>query len=625
MERRRNVILTILVCGALGGITWVKLNHAPVAEVRRLQESAADDPLTVSTDGGFVGSSACRECHTPQYASWHRSYHRTMTQHASPKTVLAPFDGEQLDFEGQLYRLHRDGDQFFVSAGTPDSLQPAISYSDRAARREVVMTTGSHHIQVYWISDPVSKLLIEFPFYYHLAEKRWILRDDTMLHPPDQPQIPSVWNDRCIKCHSVNGVPGLNPATGKLSTHVAEIGIACEACHGPGHDHVALRRDSSAHSPSSTPDATIVNPQHLNAKAATQVCGRCHSATQPFDAQDYLQNGLAFRPGDDLHAFVKLNRFDPTQQRPASASGTFVENYPIDGYWKDGTCRVGGDEYNALIESPCYQEGVMSCLSCHSMHQSDPNDQLAAHAIDNRACTQCHKDSEFNEQLSSHTHHAAQSSGSLCYNCHMPHTSYALLKGIRNHRISRPSVLDSVRSGKPNACNLCHLDETLRWTSNHLTDWYGTESPSLNHDEESIAASVLWLYKGDAALRIIAAWHMGWAPALAASGDDWQAPLLASLLDDPYSAIRFVTFQSIRSLTGFEDFKYDFLGTPESRRRAVSSARDVWAADSDASGQNSRDKTNRSAVLQNEDRELQASEVARLQSQRNDQPVSIAE
>src|SRR2546430_13546483 len=42
-------------------------------------------------------------------------------------------------------------------------------------------------------------------------------------------------------------------------------------------------------------------------------------------------------------------------------------------YWSDGTVRVSGREYNALIESPCFSKGAMTCLSCHSMHQSDPN------------------------------------------------------------------------------------------------------------------------------------------------------------------------------------------------------------------------------------------------------------
>ena len=33
-----------------------------------------------SLDGGYVSSDACKACHPGEHASWHRTYHRTMTQ-----------------------------------------------------------------------------------------------------------------------------------------------------------------------------------------------------------------------------------------------------------------------------------------------------------------------------------------------------------------------------------------------------------------------------------------------------------------------------------------------------------------------------------------------------------------
>src|SRR5215468_7634382 len=41
---------------------------------------------------GFVGSSECMSCHPSEYASWHDSYHRTMTQVATPATVAGNTD-----------------------------------------------------------------------------------------------------------------------------------------------------------------------------------------------------------------------------------------------------------------------------------------------------------------------------------------------------------------------------------------------------------------------------------------------------------------------------------------------------------------------------------------------------
>ena len=42
---------------------------------------------------GYVSSSECKSCHEEEHASWHRSYHRTMTQLAAPGSVAGAFDG----------------------------------------------------------------------------------------------------------------------------------------------------------------------------------------------------------------------------------------------------------------------------------------------------------------------------------------------------------------------------------------------------------------------------------------------------------------------------------------------------------------------------------------------------
>jgi hypothetical protein len=194
----------------------------------------------------------------------------------------------------------------------------------------------------------------------------------------------------------------------------------------------------------------------------------------------------------------------------------------------------------------------------------------------NRACVQCHTPFKDPARIAQHTHHGADSSGSNCYNCHMPNTTYGILKATRSHQISSPSVAQCLQSGRPNACNLCHQDKTLGWTGDHLANWYKQAKPKLSADEEGIAAAVLWALRGDAGQRVITAWNMGWAPAHQASGNHWQAPFLAQLLDDPYDAVRFVTHRSLKKLPGFGQFEYNFIGPPGARSAAVQRAREVW-------------------------------------------------
>jgi hypothetical protein len=70
---------------------------------------------------GYVTSATCRACHPEQHATWHDSYHRKMTQRASPAAVIGDFDGETLERFGKDYRLSRRGDEFWIDM--PDPMQ----------------------------------------------------------------------------------------------------------------------------------------------------------------------------------------------------------------------------------------------------------------------------------------------------------------------------------------------------------------------------------------------------------------------------------------------------------------------------------------------------------------------
>ena len=74
--------------------------------------------------------------------------------------------------------------------------------------------------------------------------------------------------------------------------------------------------------------------------------------------------------------------------------------------------------------------------------------------------------------------------GSRCYNCHMPHTTFGLLRAMRSHQVSSPNVRESLDYGRPNACNLCHLDETLSWTADKLHAWYQQPVPELSRGRQ---------------------------------------------------------------------------------------------------------------------------------------------
>jgi hypothetical protein len=83
----------------------------------------------------------------------------------------------------------------------------------------------------------------------------------------------------------------------------------------------------------------------------------------------------------------------------------------------------------------------------------------------------------------------------------MPHTTYALLKGVRQHQVDNPQLVATLRTGRPDACSLCHLDRPLAWTAGHLAEWYGQSIPPLPVEHRETAAAVYWLLAGDAGQR----------------------------------------------------------------------------------------------------------------------------
>ncbi len=537
------------------------------------------DPEVIPADG-YVGSDACRSCHEREHTAWHASYHRSMTQLASPASVLAPFDGTELALEGVTWRLSRRGDTFWVNGR---ERHPETGEIVQLERR-IVMTTGSHNYQMYWMESAGSGMA-PFPLVYLLYDRVWIPRKSRFLAPPAErtPIETGRWSVHCIKCHATHGQPRHGPLE---ETRVAELGISCEMCHGPGQEHV--RRHGSLFrrlglSRDGGPDSTIANPERLPHDRSAEVCGQCHSIEVFLtreDAFDWQHEGSRYRPGDRLEEFQTIVSGRLEENPPEVRE--YLDQHPIfrlqNCFWSDGVLRVTGRELHGLKETPCYQRGELSCISCHRLHRADrddrsleewADDQLRRDMRGNEACTQCHSRYRDPGVLAAHTHHPLDSSGSACQNCHMPYTTWGLLRAIRSHTVESPSVRTSLETGRPNACNQCHLDRTMRWAAETLHDWYGTEIPEMSDDEGTVAASILWALSGDAVQRALMAWSMGWEPAREVSGAQWMVPFLCTLLVDPYDAVRFSAQRSLRGYPEYRGLTADSLRAASKERQSA--------------------------------------------------------
>jgi predicted CXXCH cytochrome family protein len=498
----------------------------------------------------YATSAECRRCHEDHYASWHRTFHRTMTAEASEESVLGDFDGATLEYGGVVARFFRRDGRFFASFGEGPSAETV----------EVARTVGSHRYQQYLAKD--DDLYFRLPVAWHVEERRWFHMNGAFLTPDPEPldrgaQVESRdyhrhvvrWNDNCVFCHNVAPNPG---RTGdRFETTVAELGVACEACHGPGTEHARLNRDPmrrySLHLDEDESDPTIVNPAKLDPERSAEICGRCHGQRLSDRVDDFVAHGDPFVPGDDLSAYS-----EPLWQDTAlgGEQGAFALRF-----WRDGTARLTAYEYQGLLQSPCAIEGDLTCTTCHGMHEGDPRGQMRASAIGDAACTRCHEELGAPSAASAHSGHRVESAS--CVSCHMPSIVYGLVSVHVSHRIETPDPARDAAHRRPDACTLCHLDRSRGWAA-------GAASPGSGSEVERA------LFAGDPIERAIAASAIGGPRTARDRGrDPIRIGLLLDVMErDPYPAVRRIAARSAAAIALVE-IDYEATWDRPSRERAV--------------------------------------------------------
>ncbi len=505
----------------------------------------------------YVGSRACRACHLDHLATWKRTFHRTMTAEATPAFVKGDFGGATLDAAGVRTRMDRTPDgRYRMTFQRPG--QPArVATVDR--------TVGSHRYQQYLtrIGDTYWRL----PVAWSVTDGRWFPMTSAFLfrdpdpaaggagRDPDDPRPVfgggdfdrhvTRWNDNCVFCHNVAPNPARDPRTGRFATTVAELGVACEACHGPGGEHAARNADPArrARLAGGAADPTIVNPSRLSPSRAADLCGRCHGQRLADDLAPFLAHGDPFVPGDDLAVeSVPLWRDTALHGDRTAFAARF---------WEDGTARLTAYEYQGLLQSPCAMRGPLTCTDCHGMHEGDPRGQLRARFADspNAMCTGCHPTFAARAALAAHAHHDPSGEGGRCVSCHMPRIVYGVLDVHRSHRIEVPEPARNASSGRPDACTGCHVDRTAAWAQTAAGRWWGTvRYPAGVRIPDGTAPQEAAL-GGEAVARAVAADALGRAPVTSpAQRRARLGVLLQVLATDRYPAVREIAWRAFRRL-----------------------------------------------------------------------------
>jgi predicted CXXCH cytochrome family protein len=530
-----------------------------VVAAARVETRAVARDLGATRDmhgGAYVGSRACRACHEEHYRSWGRTFHRTMTTEASAETVAGDFSGATLRHAGVEARMDRDGGGGFrMTFSRPGAAPVSVS---------VARTVGSRRYQQYLAR--VGDTFWRLPVAYSVEERRWFPMTGAFLFPDDAPAAidPSRpvfggglfdrhvarWNDNCVFCHNVAPNPGRDARTGAFDTRVAELGVACEACHGPGAEHARANADPVRRyvlHARGGPDPTIVDPARLSPARAADLCGRCHGQRLADDVGPFLAAGDPFVPGDDLGLYTApLWRDTALAGDRAAFSGRF---------WPDGTARLTAYEYQGVLQSACAARGSLTCTSCHGMHEGDPRGQIRARFDGSRAdgmCTGCHAALATPAAAAAHGHHDPAGAGGRCVACHMPRVVYGVLDVHRSHRIEIPDPARAAALGRPDACTGCHVTERPAWAAAALARLWGRAAPA-PVDAAALAAArapVAAVFAGDAIARAVAADALGRAsaPEARAARGQLLGDLLEVMAADRYPAVRQIAWRAARRL-----------------------------------------------------------------------------
>ncbi len=450
-----------MVVIAAGVAYWTQRDHSPAV--------VATVPIP---DARYVGGTECTGCHANAQAAWHGSDHDLAMQVADERSVLGDFANAKFAYAGTTSTFSRRDGKYFVNTDGPDG---------KLADYEIKYTFGVRPLQQYLIEFPggrMQALSIAWDSrpkeqggqrWFHLYPGQNIKAGD-WLHWTSAGQN---WNFTCAECHSTNLRKNYDAIAGTFKTTWSELDVSCEACHGPGSNHVAWARkqgDWEALAPSKglalalderkgvawVPITETGNAKRSAPRVAAreiEMCARCHGRASRI-SDDYVHG----KPPLDTHRLALLD----------------------DGlYWNDGQMRDEVYNWGSFVQSRMYAAGV-TCSDCHDPHS------LKVRAPGNGVCAQCHQPAKFDS--TGHTHHATGTPGAACVACHMPTTTYMVVDPRHDHsmRIPRPDL--SAKLGVPNACNGCHTRQTAQWAADAIGKWTGRAPTSYQNFAEALHA-----------------------------------------------------------------------------------------------------------------------------------------
>ncbi|TAJ14131.1 ammonia-forming cytochrome c nitrite reductase subunit c552 [Marinilabiliaceae bacterium JC017] len=415
----------IVVVAAILAILYPLLTHK--------SEGVTEDPE------GYYGSVGCRQCHERFYELWASSNHGLAIQNINAEFALnkVPACPGEIAVDSSFFRVEviRDSLFFIERKGESEVMYPAT------------FALGGKNI--YYFLTPFEKGRLQvMPLAYDINRDEWYNNPKSAIRHfsegVDDEALPwrhisFTYNTSCYSCHVSQLTNNYDLATNSYHTTWKENGINCETCHGPSGEHVKVCMEAKE---GEVPeDLKIIVTRDFTHEQQNASCAPCHAKMHPISP--------SFAPGDRFFDHYNL---------------TTLENRD---FYPDG--RDLGENYThtTWLQSPCTQSGQLDCVHCHT---SSGRYRFKEKQFNN-ACLPCHQEQV--NTVEAHSHHPAGSAVARCISCHMPMTEFARMHRS-DHSMRPPVPLATKEFGSPNACNICHTEETPDWAQKHLVKWNKT-------------------------------------------------------------------------------------------------------------------------------------------------------
>ncbi|TMV09160.1 hypothetical protein FGK63_05055 [Ruegeria sediminis] len=408
----------------------------------------------------YVGSEQCADCHEAEALAWAGSHHAKAWTLPDSTTVRADFEGTEFEHDGMTVRFRDQGDGYVAEV---------TEKNGETTEYELHSVVGIEPLQQYLIETEPGRLQ-SFDVVWDTEKGEWFyLYPDQDLPPDDGLHWTGPyknWNGRCAECHATGYEKNFGARTGRYASTQSEIGVGCEACHGPGSAHLDWAT-GKALADGLDEFGFSMTWGSGETEAEIQQCASCHSRREALGDGNPL-------PGTPFHDAYNLAVLRPGQYHP---DGQILDEVYV---------------YGSFLQSKMYAKGV-GCMDCHEPHGA------TLKAEGNAICTQCHSPvgnpsfptlAKKDYDDAEHHHHVDGGEGAQCKSCHMIERVYMGVDGRRDHsfRIPRPDL--GARIGAPDACTDCHEDKGQEWAAERIAEWFPSSTHRQPHYGEAFAQAI---------------------------------------------------------------------------------------------------------------------------------------